>query len=87
MAKQEKKEEAKELTPAEMRRATHEAKVSKKMLTEDSREEFRKYFVGLKRKLNLAPEIENVIWLHLKAVGMATKEKFNEGVTHFGYKI
>jgi hypothetical protein len=53
----------------------------------DTREEFRKYFVGLKRKLNLAPELEHVLWLHLKAVGMDKKEKFNEGVQHFGYKI
>jgi hypothetical protein len=53
----------------------------------DSREEFRKYFVGLKRKLNLAPELENVLWLHLKAMGMDKKDKFNEGVMHFGYKI
>jgi hypothetical protein len=53
----------------------------------DSREEFRKYFVGLKRKLNLAPELENVLWLHLKTMGMDKKEKFNEGVEHFGYKI
>jgi Holliday junction resolvase RusA-like endonuclease len=87
MAKQEKKEEVQGPTPAEMRRASHEARNGKQIAIEDSREEFRKYFVELKRKLKLAPEIENVIWLHLKAVNMATKDKFNEGVTHFGYKI
>ncbi len=81
------KEQRVELTPAEMRKATHEAKLAKKGPIEDTREEFRKYFVGLKRKLNLAPELEMVIWVHLQAVGMATKEKFNEGVKHFGYKI
>jgi len=54
---------------------------------EDSREEFRKYFIGLKRKLKLAPELEDVLWLHLQAMGMDKKDKFNEGVTHFGYKI
>ena len=81
------KEEKVEMTPAEMRKAIHEAKLDKKGAIEDSREEFRKYFVGLKRKLNLQPELEQVIWLHLKAMSMATKEKFNEGVTHFGYKI
>lgn len=80
------KEKREQLTPAEMRKAIHESKKAKKDF-EDSREEFRKYFVGLKRKLNLQPELEQVIWLHLKAVNMATKEKFNEGVTHFGYKI
>lgn len=55
--------------------------------SENTREEFRKFFVGLKRKLGLAPELENVLWLHLKATGMDKKEKFNEGVKHFGYKI
>ena len=54
---------------------------------EDSREEFRKYFIGLKRKLKLAPELENVIWLHLKTIGMDSKEQFNDGIKHFGYKI
>lgn len=67
-------------------------KVATKMIkgsssVEDTREEFRKYFVGLKRQLNLAPELENAIWLHLKATGNDKKEKFNEGVQHFGYKI
>lgn len=83
MAKQEKQE----MTGKELRKAAHEAKMAKKEAIEDSREEFRKYFVGLKRKLGLAPELENVIWLHLKAVNMAQKDKFNEGVKHFGYKI
>lgn len=55
--------------------------------SENDREEFRKFFIGLKRKLNLESDRENVIWLHLKAIGMDKKEKFNEGVKHFGYKI
>lgn len=62
-------------------------KMIKGSSVESAREEFRKYFVVLKRKLNLAPELENVIWLHLKATGNDKKEKFNEGVQHFGYKI
>lgn len=86
MAKETKKDE---LSPAEMRKAAHEAKMAKKAqaMPEDSREEFRKYFVGLKRQLNLQPELEQVIWLHLKAVNMATTDKFNDGVKNFGYKI
>lgn len=70
--------------------STQEAKESKLVTSEDmvdSREEFRKYFTVLKRKLKLAPELENVLWLHLKAIGMDKKEKFNEGILHFGYKI
>ena len=54
---------------------------------ENIREEFKKYFVELRRKLKLAPELEDVIWLHLKATGNDKKDKFSEGVRHFGYKI
>jgi len=76
-----------ELTGKEIRKAAHDSKVAEMAMIEDSREEFRKYFVGLKRQLNLGPELEHVIWLHLKAVGMAKKEQFGEGIRHFGYKI
>lgn len=82
-----KKEETKELSPSEMRKAAHEAKMAVKAVVEDSREEFRKYFIGIKRKLNLAPDLEDIIWIHLKATGMDKKDKFNEGIKHFGYEI
>lgn len=82
-----KKTETQEMSPAEMRRAAHEAKMSTKRVDEATREEFRIYFVELKRKLSLEPEIENVLWLHLKAIGMNKKDKFNDGVRHFGYKV
>ena len=82
-----KKTEAQEMTPAQMRRAAHEAKMSVKKADEATREEFRIYFVELKRKLNLEPEIEHVLWLHLKAIGMNNKDRFNDGVRNFGYKV
>jgi hypothetical protein len=75
------------LSGKEMRKAAHEAKMTQVAAIEDSREEFRKYFVALKRQLKLAPELENVIWLHLKAINMDKKDQFNDGVRHFGYKI
>lgn len=80
-------EQPTELSGKEMRRKAYEARMAQQAPIEDSREEFRKYFVELKRKLNLAPEIESVMWEHFKAVGMDKKDKFNEGVKHFGYKI
>jgi hypothetical protein len=80
-------EEEVEMTPAEMRRAAHEAKMAEVAAVEDSRDEFRKYFIGLKKKLDLAPELENVIWIHLRAIGMDKKDQFNDGIKHFGYKI
>lgn len=51
------------------------------------REEFRKFFIQINTKLKLNRNMEDVIWLHLKASGFDKKEKFNEGVLHFGYKL
>lgn len=53
----------------------------------DSRYEFKKYFVKLKKKLNLKNELEEVIWTHLRTIGCDKKELFDKGVKHFGYKI
>ena len=54
---------------------------------EEIKEEFRKYFVKLKRKLKLSSSLENVLWLHCKAAGFAKPESFDKGIRHFGYKI
>lgn len=54
---------------------------------EEVREEFKKYFIKLKRKLKLDPSLENVIWLHFKSAGFAKKELFDKGIAHFGYKV
>lgn len=57
-------------------------------LREDEiREEFRKYFVKLKRKMNLKPDLEKIIWLHLKSAGFAKPELFDNGVKHFGLSL
>ncbi len=79
----------KELTPREQRLAIAEAakKASPEAEEKYKREDFRKYFVQLKRKLGLEPELENIIWLHFKAAGFDEKEKFDDGIRHFGYKL
>lgn len=53
----------------------------------DSREDFRKYFLKLSKKLNLEKYLEDVIWSHLKTIKHDKKELFDKGVQHFGYKI
>lgn len=58
-----------------------------KKVEEGTREEFRKYFTRIKRQLNLASDLEEVIWLHLKASGFDKKDKFEQGINHFGYKL
>ena len=52
-----------------------------------NREDFKKFFIKLKRKLNLDPSIEEVMWEHFKAEGFSKKENFEKGTKHFGYKI
>jgi hypothetical protein len=61
--------------------------IEKKKKKEDSREEFRKYFLKLNKKLNLNKSLEEVIWIHLKTINHDKKELFDKGVKHFGYKI
>ena len=63
------------------------AGVTTKQVEENTKEEFRKFFIQIKKKFGLKKEMENVIWLHFKAAGFDKKEKFDEGVKHFGYKL
>ena len=59
-----------------------------KVLDEETvREEFRKFFVKTKRKLGLENKMEEIIWLHLKAIKHDRPEKFEDGVVNFGYKL
>lgn len=60
---------------------------NKKKTKPDSREDFRKYFLKLNKKLNLNESLEEVIWIHLKTIKHDKKELFDKGVQHFGYKI
>jgi len=51
----------------------------------DDREDFRKYFLKLNKKLNLNKSIEEVIWVHLKTINCDKKDLFDKGIKHFGY--
>ena len=53
----------------------------------DSREDFRKYFLTISKKLKLNKSLEEVIWIHLKTIKCNKKELFEKGIKHFGYKI
>ena len=69
------------------RREAGEAAKSAKQADLNHREEFRKYFAKISGKLKLEKSMENVIWLHFQSCGFTEKEKFDEGIKHFGYKI
>jgi hypothetical protein len=60
---------------------------NKKKDKDNNREEFRKYFLKLNKKLNLNKSLEEVIWIHLKTIQHDKKELFDKGVENFGYKL
>ena len=57
------------------------------VVEQNMREEFRKYFVKVKKTLSLASDMEDILWLHLKAIKCDKVESFSKGLIHFGYKI
>lgn len=77
MAKKKKKEELVEEQKVQ--------KTPKPMREDEVRECFRRYFVKLKRQIKLDSSLENIIWLHLKAIGCDKEELFDKGVKNFGY--
>jgi hypothetical protein len=58
--------------------------IKEKVKKVDVRQAFHKYFIKVKNKANLKPEMEGVLWKHLKATGNDTPDKFDAGLAHFG---
>ena len=88
--KKKEKDSSKEgLSPREMRLKLAEtiSAKQKEPKEDEIREEFKKYFTKLKRKMGLGSDLEQIIWLHFKAYGFDKKEKFDDGIRHFGYSI
>lgn len=89
MAKSKKEEETEEDTIAKARKkrialAQDRTPVAEKS---DDREDFRKYFLTISKRLKLDRSLEEIIWIHLKAIKHNKKEMFDKGIKHFGYKI
>jgi hypothetical protein len=68
----------------EKRREAGEAKKAAKAAELDQRDEFRKFFAKKREKLSLDSSMEHILWLHFVATGHAEKEKFEDGLKHFG---
>lgn len=68
----------------EKRREAGEAKKAAKVVELDQRDEFRKFFAKKREKLSLDSSMEHILWLHFVATGHAEKEKFEDGLKHFG---
>lgn len=82
-----KKKEEKELEKAKKNKVAIAVKKERPKKENENREDFRRYFIKLSRKLDLPKYLEETIWLHLKAIKHDKKELFDDGIRHFGYKI
>lgn len=76
------KKDKKNMDAKEYRASLYVPKEEKK----DHRDLFRRLFLKLKKKHNLKANMEEVLWLHLVAVGCDVEDKFNEGILNFGLK-
>jgi len=50
------------------------------------RDEFKKFWSEKRTEYKRSKELEDIIWLHLKAIGKTKPEEFEEGIRHFGLK-
>ncbi len=50
------------------------------------REAFRIFWTSQKSKYGKSKSLEKALWLHLRAIGMDTPDKFVSGLEHFGLK-
>ena len=88
-----KKKEKKQLSEADLiakARKKRLALAKESATTEEStneRENFKRYFLKLNKKLKKDRSLEEVIWTHLKTIKHDKEELFDKGVEHFGYKI
>ena len=63
----------------------HQAK--KPSLTEtQTKEEFRKFWATEKKSYGKPKELEDILWIHAKAMKMDTPEQFSKSIEHFGLK-
>jgi hypothetical protein len=63
------------------------AGVTKEQIEQNVREEFRLFFIRIKKSLGISSNLEEIIWLHFKSCGFDRPEKFEDGIKHFGYRI
>ena len=74
------------LEQSKAHRAAQHKHVAKPLNESQKREAFRVFWAMNKGKYGNPKAIEKAIWLHLKAVGMASPEKFSDGLANFGLK-
>ena len=89
MAKRD-REDRQEMSAEEARAARLAAakpKAPKELSDAQKREAFRLHWLKERAKYGKdARDLEDIIWLHLKAVKMDEPSKFDDGLKHFGLK-
>jgi hypothetical protein len=53
---------------------------------EEKRDKFRLHWAQEKYKYGKSKDLEEILWLHLKATKHDAPEKFEDGIAHFGLK-
>lgn len=53
---------------------------------QEKREKFRVFWASEKQKYGKSKDLEQILWVHLKAVKLDDPEKFEDGLKHFGLK-
>lgn len=89
MAKKEQKQAVEEemtVEEAKALRAAKHAALPKKTSNLQNREAFRLFWAQNKGFYGKEKNLEGVLWVHLKAIGLDTPENFKKGLEHFGLK-
>jgi hypothetical protein len=88
MAKEKNKKEDVEMTAEESAayRASLIKPIREVLSEEQKRNAFREHWAQEKYKYGKSKDLEQIIWLHLKATSQDEPEKFEDGIAHFGLK-
>lgn len=70
------------------RKAMAQAKAKPKKETAEVsyKQAFSEFWAQKKKEYKRSKDLENVLWAHLKAIGMDKPELFEKGLAHFGLK-
>ena len=80
------KEDAKEMSLEEAKayRASFYKPTAAVASDQDKREQFRLFWAQEKSKYGKSKDLEQILWVHLKASKLDEPENFEKGVQHFG---
>ena len=88
MAKEKVLRQSEEMTLEEARayRVSKYQGASISLTDQEKREAFRLFWAQEKYKYGKSKDLEDILWLHLKAIKMDEPKKFESGLSHFGLK-